>query len=158
MKPFERLKYIRERLNKTQEEFGEPLGLKRLNITNLESGKVKISTLHALAIEHIYKVNKEWLLYGKGSVFIDDKKGLPSEASNLTKVIIQHQNIIKRFKDPKMAKEINEDLIELEDLDDNLYIDVVKHIKSSVNAARVIKGGEKNHAKGSFEKKRANGR
>lgn len=137
-----RLKIIRDQLGLTQEALGKMLGLNRLNITNLESGKVKISTLHALAIEHVLNVNKEWLLYGKGNPFID-RPETPAETAEITRAGVERQDLIKRFRKPEIAKEINEDLIELEELDDPLYIDVAKHIKSSVNAARVIKGSKK---------------
>lgn len=136
-----RLKTIRDQLGLTQETLGKILGLNRLNVTNLESGKVKISTLHALAIEHVLNVNKEWLLYGKGNPFID-RPETPAETAEITRVV-EYQDLIKRFKKPELAKEINENLIELEELDDPLYIDVAKHIKSSLNAARVIKGSKK---------------
>jgi len=137
-----RLKIIRDQLGLTQEELGKKLGLNRLNVTNLESGKVKISTLHALAIEHVLNVNKEWLLYGKGNPLID-RPETHAETAEDTRVVAEHQDLIKKFKKPEIAKEINGDLIELEELDDHLYIDVAKHIKSSVNAARVIKGSKK---------------
>ena len=69
------------------------------------------------------------------------------ETSTLTKVIIEPQDMVKRFENIGMAKGINEDLIELEQLDAHLYIDIAKHIKSSVNAAKVITGSSRKISK-----------
>jgi transcriptional regulator with XRE-family HTH domain len=68
-----RLKYIRKQLGFTQESFAKSIGLNRDNITNLESGKVKISILHALALEYVHGINKEWLLNGEGPMLTKDR-------------------------------------------------------------------------------------
>ena len=61
-----RLKKIRKKMKLTQEMFGKSVDLSQANIRDLESGKVKISTLHAFAFKHIYNINPEWLLKGEG--------------------------------------------------------------------------------------------
>lgn len=61
-----RLKLARIEADLNQAEFGAPLGLSQANVRDLESGKVKISTLHALAIEKIHGISSVWLLSGEG--------------------------------------------------------------------------------------------
>lgn len=73
----DRLRSARKSLNLTQEELGKTIGLSRANITNLESGKVKFAKLHAIALERVHKISSDWLLTGKGSMF------LPKPAENL---------------------------------------------------------------------------
>lgn len=68
MEPKDRLKIAREDMGWTQEEFANSLGLNQANIRDIESGKVKFSTLHALAIENVHKISSEWLLTGSGSM------------------------------------------------------------------------------------------
>jgi len=68
-----RLKLVRKKLKLTQEYLGKSIGLNRGKITSLESGVVKISTLHALALEHVHGINRDWLLEGEGAIFTDDK-------------------------------------------------------------------------------------
>lgn len=67
----DRLKTARESIALTQTDFGVPLGLSQANVRDLESGKVKFSTLHALAIEKIHGISSNWLLDGSGGM----KKG-----------------------------------------------------------------------------------
>lgn len=99
-------------------------------------------------------VNIEWLVNGvgpmyKGDIATSEKKishdpeEKPIEKSNVTKVIIEHQKLLTLFKDPERAKEINENLIEIEQLSDELMESIAQHIKSSLTAARVIKGSSK---------------
>jgi len=66
MEPKERLKEARDETGLNQADFGEPLGLSQANVRDLESGKVKFSTLHALAIENVYGYKAKWLLNGVG--------------------------------------------------------------------------------------------
>ena len=140
----DRLKFIREQLNLTQEKFGKGLGLSRLNITNLESGKVKISTLHALAIEYIHGINKDWLLSGEGLPINKEEK---TEPSNVTKVIVEHQDLIKQFKNPERAKKMNERLIEIEEMNEAIFDKVDVYIEASHDAAKATSGSDKSSGK-----------
>lgn len=67
----DRLRYVRQLYSITQKQMGVDLGLNPSKIRDLESGKVKISTLHALALKDVYKINPDWLLYGKGPLRIE---------------------------------------------------------------------------------------
>lgn len=163
MNSAQRLKFIRKKLKLTQEKLAISIGLKRDNITSLESEKVKISTLHAIAMEHLYCVNKDWLLYGKGDIFIDgnkkDIKKSEDDSPNVTKVIIEHQGIVKRFKDPERGLRMNQRLLDIQDISEDLYDTVETYIKGVHDAAQTIKdkSKKKNH-KISPTKKRANGK
>lgn len=69
MEPKDRLKTARNELGLTQEGFGFPMDLSQANVRDLESGKVKISTLHALAIENIHGLSAKWLMTGNGPMW-----------------------------------------------------------------------------------------
>ncbi len=69
MEPQERLKIARKKLNLTQAQIADGLGIKPANIRDIESGKVRFSTLHAHAIENVYKIDCNWLLTGIGEMF-----------------------------------------------------------------------------------------
>jgi transcriptional regulator with XRE-family HTH domain len=69
MGPKDRLKIARMELKLTQEKFGSLLDLSQANIRDLESGKVKLSTLHSLAIENVFAVSASWLMTGNGEMF-----------------------------------------------------------------------------------------
>ncbi len=115
MKSQERLKIARKLLGLTQEKFGEPLDINRYGVLGLESGKVKISTVHAKAFEYIYKISSDWLLNGTGEMFIEER--LAKEATNGFGGVSEetsHAELIKYFTNKTKAKVMNWNLIKLE--------------------------------------------
>lgn len=83
MDAIDRLKIVRKKLKLTQAQLASDMGLKRDSITSIESRKVKISPLHAIAMEHLYRVNKNWLLSGKVNLF----SAMRSQTQSLQKTI-----------------------------------------------------------------------
>lgn len=66
----DRIKRLRkEKLDKTQKEFGERIGLKPNSVSDIESGKNNLTDQTANAICREFNVNKEWLLTGKGDMY-----------------------------------------------------------------------------------------
>jgi hypothetical protein len=102
-------------------------------------------------IANSHNVNLEWLFNDVGPVYKEEPKAQPPkdpekdppEKSNITKVIIEHQKLLTLFKDQERAKEINENLIEIEQLSDELMENIAQHIKSSLTAARIIRASSK---------------
>lgn len=78
----ERIKEVRKRLGYTLERFGEKIGITKSSLSTIESGKTNPGTQTILLICKEYKVNKEWLLYGKGDMF---ETSAQSEALNALK-------------------------------------------------------------------------
>lgn len=116
--------------------------MKWYQIKDIETGKTKVSVDVLISVCENFAIDSDWLLTGRGDLLkTETATSSKIESSNIT--IIEHQELAKRFKDPEKAKEVNENLIELEELNDDLYQDVAKHIKSSVNAARIIKKSSK---------------
>jgi hypothetical protein len=118
------------------------------------SGSVPMTEFVCLANRK--NVNIEWLVNGTGPIYKDGSKGLeektpplkgpekdPPEISNITRVIIEHQKLLTLFKDQERAKEINENLIEIEQLSEDLMESIAQHIKTSLTAARIIQGSSK---------------
>jgi phage repressor protein C with HTH and peptisase S24 domain len=66
MKPGARVKYIRESLDLTQEEFGTPLGFKWYKVKDIEAGKIKVTHEVAIKIDTNYPYRSEWILTGEG--------------------------------------------------------------------------------------------
>lgn len=75
----QRFRQLRERLNKTQTEWADIMGLSRSGITAIESGQRKVTEKHIklLCIEPIQGkyINEDWLRSGNGEPF----KELPEE-------------------------------------------------------------------------------
>lgn len=139
----ERLKEVRNLLGLTQEKMGAPIGLSKANIRDLESGKVKISTIHTLAFEYVYKINSKWLITGVGEKIVDnyrpdyvsepvpqyndDKTIKENEVLKYLEIVeAEHAKLIKGFKDKERGKRLNEKLIRLEQISEN-QIDKIEH-------------------------------
>lgn len=66
----ERLKLIRSNLGKTQKEFGSSLGVSRDTYASYESGRVIPNATFIQLLCSTYNVNKTWLKFGKGNMFL----------------------------------------------------------------------------------------
>jgi DNA-binding XRE family transcriptional regulator len=77
----EKLRLVRAELKLQQEEFGSGLGVSKAAISRWETGAAEITNLAALAIEHVYRVNRTWLLEGVGPIWIENE---PPQAGNAT--------------------------------------------------------------------------
>lgn len=70
----ERLKYLRKSptINLTQDKFGEKIGYQKSSISTIESGRQDMSPLMCNIICKVFHVSRDWLLYGKGDMFIPE--------------------------------------------------------------------------------------
>lgn len=67
----ERLKELRITLKMNQEEFGKWLGISKSGISDIESGRRKVTDQHILMLCSNHDVNEEWLRTGNGEMFIE---------------------------------------------------------------------------------------
>ena len=65
----ERIKELRKALGLSGEKFGESLGVQRMAISLLESGKNNLTDQMIKLICLTYNVNEDWLRTGEGSMF-----------------------------------------------------------------------------------------
>jgi len=144
----ERMKLI---LNvKTDAEVAEAIGMKPSALANRKkTGSIPFD-IYLKTIKSL-NVNLNWLIDGDGPIYNDVSKSQiennslsknePSRDtgnSNITKVIIEHQGIIKRFKDPEKGLENNEHLLGIEDASHELYKKVSDYLKATHDAAKIM--------------------
>ncbi|GHU79685.1 hypothetical protein FACS189462_5400 [Spirochaetia bacterium] len=67
----ERIKAIRQALKLSQRDFCKGIYLSQSLYAALELSGRKVNNRHIALIVNKYKVNKEWLLTGKGEMFIE---------------------------------------------------------------------------------------
>lgn len=67
----ERVKAIRKALGLTLEKFGQPLGVKKNAISQIENGRNGLTDQMAKAICREFNVNMEWLQSGAGEMFAE---------------------------------------------------------------------------------------
>ncbi len=65
----ERLKKLRKKLNITQQEFADKIGIKRNSYANYETGRNKPIDAIIKSICREFNVNEEWLRNGTGEMF-----------------------------------------------------------------------------------------
>lgn len=61
----ERVKEVRKRLNLSQEEFGNRIGLSKSGISNIEKGTRNVTSKHVKLICLTFDVNESWLMTGE---------------------------------------------------------------------------------------------
>lgn len=67
----ERIKLLRKKLELTQQEFADKLGIARNNIAGYETGKRSPSDAVVSLICREFNVNEDWLRNGVGDIFIE---------------------------------------------------------------------------------------
>ena len=59
---YTRIKYLRNLLNLSQQEFADKIGLAQTSLSEVERGINKIREAYIIAICSTFNVNKDWLL------------------------------------------------------------------------------------------------
>jgi len=68
----ERLKLLRKKLKLTQNQLGEKLGVKGITIRRYENESKRLPLMLIYALAGLFKVNPDWLRYGKGKMFLEE--------------------------------------------------------------------------------------
>ena len=73
MNPGQRIKKVRQLLNKSQQDLANELNLTKQAISNIETGKcaANLSLLNKLLID--YNINLNYIIAGIGDIFLDSK-------------------------------------------------------------------------------------
>lgn len=68
-----RFRQLRKECKKTQEEWGEILGITRSGVAEIESGRRNVTEKHILMLNNWKEcnVNREWLRTGEGNMFVE---------------------------------------------------------------------------------------
>ena len=77
-----RLKSIREKLEFSQEKFGNKIGLSNSGVSKIESGSTNLSKQVTVALVREFNVNENWLLTGDGEMFVENDNSLLMQLSH----------------------------------------------------------------------------
>lgn len=154
-----RLKLRREKLGISQIDLAKKIGVTKSTIQNYEYGTPPkgdniVKLAQVLRCKVAWLLNGEWpedeevqppkmrIANGNQGIACREKEKFKkqeassgnkcksdSDQPNLTQVVIEHQDIIRRFKDPDKAKEFNEFLVNIEDGDPEGYDGLFKEAK-----------------------------
>ena len=106
----ERIKFLRETLRLSQEEFGKRIGSARNTIANYELGRRNPSNTVLNAICKTFRVNYFWLTDGKGDMFTGTPESVVDEIAEEYNLDDIDKKIIERYLElsEKQRQEIKE--------------------------------------------------
>lgn len=93
----ERIKELRKALGLSGEKFGEPLGIKRAAVSNIENGRSNLTEQMIIAICSVYNVNEDWLRTGQGSMFNETKNEFLAELKRLHNLSDFQVELVKTY-------------------------------------------------------------
>ncbi len=93
----ERVKELRKALGLSGEKFGEPLGIKRAAVSNIENGRSNLTEQMIIAICSVYNVNEDWLRTGQGSMFNETKNEFLAELKRLHNLSDFQVELVKTY-------------------------------------------------------------
>jgi transcriptional regulator with XRE-family HTH domain len=155
-----RIKEARKHAGLTQPKLAELIGVSHRTLTSYEKDASKVTVKISQKIATVCKINEIWLLTGHGKMLDDsaEKEKNKETPNNLTRVVIEHQDMVKRFKNPERGLIWNKRLVDIEDVSEELCDKVDNYLKGVHDAAETIKNiSKKNHLEESSEKKQVNG-
>lgn len=93
----DRVKELRKTLGLTLEEFGTRVGVTRMSISKIETGKNSLTTQMCTAICREFNVNEKWLREGSGEIFksdLNDELDILADKHHLSKT---EKALVKNF-------------------------------------------------------------
>lgn len=136
---FFRLKIRREKLGLSQKDLAERIGVSTNTIQSWERDTFPKGDALILLSEQL-KCSIDWLLTGRSGGQISDhenpeKEDLDYEQGNM--IVLQHIDLIKKFKDRESAKSANNELLNIERMNEMAFREVVSYIKGIANGLKL---------------------
>ena len=155
-----RIAYIRLFNNEGQDVFAVKSGLSKSNVSGLENHKYEPSFKAMVKISETYSINANWLLFGKGDIFLDNDSVSNSDVTTYEHPVdTKHMELIKQFKNKELAFAVSEKLIRLESISRGLFLKAESDIERLIDTAEIIVGEQTTNQKGRMvgkeEKKKA---
>jgi hypothetical protein len=126
---------------RTDKDLAEKLGLKPTTFNaRKKAGSIPYSEIMDLA--NCYKLDLNWVFNGDHCPESD--KPIETVAPQATSkkenvIVIKHQDLVSRFKDPEKGIKNNAHLLTIEDASEQLYEKVSEYLKTTSEAAKIIK-------------------
>lgn len=137
----DRIKIVRKEWGFSQKQMAERLGIGVSTYQYYERNEREIPAKLLTALT-TYGVDPTWLLLGSGIFPKNNDETIKNsgEVVDYQNIVeSEHRNLIKRFRNKEKAKEMNEQLIELEEISEILFEDVGTYLKATLNSAKKLK-------------------
>ena len=150
----ERMKLVRKILNGvSQRKLADAISLPWHKIRDVEAGKTKISVEIASALEENFDINFRWMMTGRGNLKEGFGEGVNAEGQNASEsgngyrpvapgnaTKADHIDTVCYFDDKVRAKNVNRDLLKIEQTDRDTFLEVVGYIKGVSNSLQKPEG------------------
>lgn len=103
----DRLKLLRQFLKLTQKDLAEVLEIKQPTIVSIEKGQTKLSVEQLYKLQELYKASSNWLITGKGEMFVDYDQNMSDINNEFEKIMKTIEGFLNKYKSGKVI--INED-------------------------------------------------
>jgi len=135
---FERLSWLIDRYAAGKHTvFAKKAGIPVSTFQKYLADKMPVAE-HLIRIHETYGVSIDWLLTGSGDPSLDSSEADRGVVRCSTNVVeLDHADIISRFRDKPFARDLNFDLVELENLNDDAYRKVASYIKGILDGIRM---------------------
>lgn len=131
----QRFKEIRIALNLTQKEYGEKLNIKPNTVAVIESGRRSVTQEAAVTLSITFDVNLDWLLYGKGDMFIPHS--LDEELSGKFGEVLSDKHEGVPFS--LLKKQCLLEILNFNDVQWENLVKIVAHIGANPELQRYVK-------------------
>lgn len=107
-----RIKILRNALNKSQEEFGKILGLSKSGVCEIESGRRNVTEQHIIMLRNYndpngWIINEEWIRTGNGEMLL--QKSRKDDIADLTLKLLKDEKDSFRNRLVSVLARLSED-------------------------------------------------
>ncbi len=139
-----RIRKSRLHANISQAEMAEKLNVSLRSANRYEKDATKISLVVTQKLAHICNVNEVWLLTGKGEMLLSESEKTETRSNEAISfddnngAVIEHRDIIKKFRNKERAKNLDQKLVELESLSEKSFKKAENYIYELVDIVRCV--------------------
>ena len=108
---------IRTTLKLTQAELANQIGLKQNTIATYEMGKGEMSEASMLSLCRRYNINKDWLQYGEGEMFLPDD---------------EIKSIARKYNLSPKAEQVLENFLKMDQKQRDIFVEGLREITKDI--------------------------
>lgn len=140
MEFIERLKSVINYTGLQNADFANKCGISKSQIQKYLNGSQEPKMIFFGNLKkHFPQINIDWLIVGEGEMIVESQSDINTTGNSSTDIVeIEHTKLVKRFKNKELAKKINEQLIELEEIDERLLQSVATHVSTKLDTAKIL--------------------
>ena len=151
-----RLRETRELKGLTQKGFADAAGVSIRAVQSYEKDSGKLSMERAHIFAHVLEVHFEWLITGQGNMLQSSVQDSYEPINLNDAALAEDSNIILRYGDMEAGRDMNNDMIDIENMSPVTFQELRGYIKGLANGLRSLFSTKQNGLEdGEHKKKKA---